>query len=322
MKVLVIAVLAFFVRPMAGSPHNPELENAVRLYETGEFRKALDVFLELKGKAPENPEIRIWTGKSYLKVHKWENAVKEFEKSVALQPANAHNHLWLGRALGARAAHSIFFKAVGIARKVVAAFEKARELAPDNLDVRFDLIDFYLNAPGFIGGGKDKAEKEAKIISDLNAKLGYAARASILMKDKKWDQAKKELTQATIEFPQDPDPYNDLAGFLLDREDFSGAMDSAAKALALDKGSKRARLLLAAARIRLRTALDEAEKSLKELAAGSLTDEDPAFEEVYYWLGECYFAKGDKAKALDAYKSALDFDPWHEKAKKQLSKVK
>ena len=137
------------------------------------------------------------------------------------------------RALGAQAAHSIFFKAVASPVKSWPPL-KARACAGQS-DVRFDLIDFYLNAPGFIGGGKDKAEKEAKIISDLNAKLGYAARASILMKDKKWDQAKKNCT-GNYRVPQDPDPYNDLAGFLLDREDFSGAMDSAAKALALIKG--------------------------------------------------------------------------------------
>jgi len=77
-------------------------------------------------------------------------------------------------------------------------------------------------------------------------------------------------------------------------------------------------LTAAAASIRLRTDLEESAKTLNTLASGPLTDDDPAFEEVYYWLGECYLAQGEKAKARDAFKSALAFNPELDKAKARL----
>ena len=68
--------------------------------------------------------------------------------------------------------------------------------------------------------------------------------------------------------------------------------------------------------------LDQAVRTLEELAAGSLGDDDPAFEEVYYWLGECHIAKGDKAKARKAFLTALSFNPEYDRAKDGISKLK
>lgn len=77
--------------------------------------------------------------------------------SGSFRPSNPQCHLWLGRACGARESHTVFFKALGWARRLLKAFETARELAPESLDAGFDLLDFYLDAPGIVGDGKGKA---------------------------------------------------------------------------------------------------------------------------------------------------------------------
>jgi tetratricopeptide (TPR) repeat protein len=243
------------------------------------------------------------------------------EHAVRLQPSNAQYHLWLGRACGARASHSIFVTAISWARRVAKEFETARKLAPEDSDVRFDLLEFYLNAPGIVGGGKEKAEAEAQAIARVDRRKGYAARAYIYSKNKDWSQAREQLGQAVLEFPQSVAACKDLAEFLLDRNDFEGALDGAKKALLLDGKSKPARLIATAAKIRLGTDLDEDRETLQDLAAGTLSDRDPTFEEVYYWLGECFLAKGDKVKAREAFKSALAFDPDFGRAKEGLSKL-
>ena len=79
---------------------------------------------------------------------------------------------------------------------------------------------------------------------------------------------------------------------------------------------------MAAATIQLRTDLDYSTKALMNLASGSLADEDPAFEEVYYWLGESFLARGEKTKAREAFASALAFNPDYAKAKEQISKLR
>jgi hypothetical protein len=40
-------------------------------------------------------------------------------------------------------------------------FEQAVELNPENFDARMGLLQFYLMAPGIMGGSKDKAREQA-----------------------------------------------------------------------------------------------------------------------------------------------------------------
>jgi tetratricopeptide (TPR) repeat protein len=81
-------------------------------------------------------------------------------------------------------------------------------------------------------------------------------------------------------------------------------------------------LILAASKICQRLDFEEAGKILREIAAGPLRDEDPSFEEVYGWLGECYLAIGERAKAREAFESALAFNPEYEPAKAGVSRLR
>jgi tetratricopeptide (TPR) repeat protein len=318
--------LILFLLPMNAQPatgHAAEnLEEAIRHYGRAEFRRTIDLLRQLAVAEPENAEIRYWLGKTYLRINNWDDAVREMEKAVQLEPARAYYRLWLGRAAGARADNTIFFRAIGWARRVVSEFEKARDLEPENVAVRFDLLEFYSQAPGIVGGGRAKAEAEARKIAELDPSKGYIARATLHERNNDWDGVKKELTRATIDFPQHAFTHKDLAGFLLRRNDYRGALEHGRKAMELDPGSKRTQLIVAAAHIRLTTDLEQAVTILQLLAAGELYDGDPSFEEVYYWLGEGYLAKGEKEKAREAFNSALVFNPDYSRARDALSKIR
>jgi tetratricopeptide (TPR) repeat protein len=314
--VLAVLMLLSGVQPDAG------IQDAIALYERGKFNQAAGEFKKLAEASPANAEIRIWLGKTHLKLREWDKAVAAMERAVQLQPDNARYHLWLGRACGEKASNVAFFRALGWARRVVKEFETARTLAPEDLDVRFDLLEYYLEAPGMVGGGREKAEAEVQAITRLNKEKGYTARATVHSKDKKWELARRELQQAVAEHPESISACKDLAAFLLDRGDYEGALDYAQKALDLDAASKRARLIAAAAKIRLKRDPDETAAALQKLAAGRLGDGDPAFEEVYYWLGEGFLARGDKAKAREAFRTALGYNPAFGKAKDSLAGIK
>lgn len=312
----------FLLIVSAGLLWAADLDKAILHYEMGEFREAVNLLTQSGFTPSRESEIRLWLGKSHLKLHEWDRAIKEIERAVELNPSDALYHLWLGRAYGAKASHTVFFKALGWARRVARAFETAVRLAPDNLDARFDLLDFYINAPGMVGGGRDKAEAQAAAIAKLDPRKGYVARAMIFEKDKRRDLAMKELIQATKDYPQDADAHKDLADFYLAGDEFEKALASAQRALALDPNSKRSLLIREASRIRSRAGLDKAETALRELAAGRLRDEDPPREELYYWLGECHLAKGEPDKARRSFLTALSFNPDYEPAKKSLSKMR
>jgi tetratricopeptide (TPR) repeat protein len=316
-----ILLFLIFLTPAAFSSTNEGLDRAILFYEKGEYRKAVGLLSELSRSSPEESNVRLWLGKSYLKARDWDDAVQQLEKASQIQPSNALYRLWLGRACGARAAHSIFFTALRWARRVIKEFETAAKLAPSDLNIRFDMLDFYLNAPSMVGGGSEKASAEMQAIEKLDPRKGATARAMVFQKNKKYDQAKKELVQATIDYPNYADAYKDLADFLLDRKDYEEAFQNARKALAL-ADSRHARLIAASSQVRLRIDLEGAEKTLRELAAGPLGDDDPSFEEVYFWLGECCSAKGEKDKAREAYLLALAFNPEYDQAKQNAAQLR
>jgi tetratricopeptide (TPR) repeat protein len=298
------------------------VEDAVHFYKNGQYQRAVDVLSDKDRFSPDDSSVYLWLGRSYLKIHKWDDAVRELETAVHLEPSNALYHLWLGRACGVRASHSVFFTAFNWARRVVKEFETAQKLEPKNLDVRYDLLQYYLDAPGILGGGRDKAQAEVEAIAQIAPMQRATAQAAIYEKDKKWDLALKELTEATRKYPRHPDPYSDLAEFLLGRQDYEAAALNARRSLSLDGDDRKTRMILAAAEIRLQQNVPEAIKALKELAAGPLYDDDPTYEEVYYWLGEAHLLQGQMEKAREAFESSIAFNPDYDRAKSALSQLR
>ena len=75
-------------------------------------------------------------------------------ESRVVEPNNGEYHLWLGRTYGEKADASNFLTAAGLAKKVRTEFERAVQLDPGNVMARTDLAEFYLEAPGIVGGGQ------------------------------------------------------------------------------------------------------------------------------------------------------------------------
>ncbi len=311
-----LTVCLFLVMLSAGSQQEGILDRSIELFGKGEFREANKVL----SAAGDSAEVHFWLGRTFLKIRKWDKAVKEMEQAVALEPSNAMYHLWLGRAYGARAENRIF--GFNDARRVLREFMKAGELDPSNITVRFDLLEFYAQAPGIVGGSKDKAWMEAEAISKLNPVRGFTARATIYEHEKKWKMAEKEYVQATLEYPSDADAFKDLAQFLLGREDFEGALSNAGEALELDSFSDQSLFIQAVSSIQLGQDLEKAREILLDLTEKSLGDSSPSFEDVYYWLGIHYFNEGEKEKSKDAFESVLVYNPDYKKTEDYLSRLR
>lgn len=110
----------------------------------------------------------------YFQLEMWDHAMRMAEKSVALEPENSLFHLWLARAMGRKAEASNPFTAFGLARRVKTEFERAVTLDPHNLPARTDLSEFYLEAPGFLGGDRGKARQQADFVSKYDpARASY-----------------------------------------------------------------------------------------------------------------------------------------------------
>jgi len=317
---IAVLLLTLVLAAQLSAAASEKLSDAIRLYEKGSFRQAVELLRQEAKSSPRDAEARFWLGKTYLKIQEWKAAVTELEKTVELEPSNARYHQWLGRASGERASRAFITTAYSMAKQVVKEFETARRLSPEDLSIRFDLLEYYLQAPGMVGGGRDKAEAEARAIAGIDRRKGYTAWANIYKNDKQWDKAKAELLRAADEFPQSAEAREDLADYLFERQDYEGALEWSRKALALNPELNYSRFLAASAATRLNRDLDAAVDDLQALANGTLSDDDADFDQVYCQLGETHLARGDKAKAKAAFQAALSYNPDNSRAKEALGK--
>ena len=131
-----------------------------------------------------------------LKAERWDMAVEAGEKAVREQPESSEAHLWLGRAYGQKAIRASIFSQMGLARKCKASFEKAVALDPKSTDARVDLIQYFANAPGIVGGGMDKARVEVRVLDGLDPARGALMSGYILSREKRPVEAEAEYRRA------------------------------------------------------------------------------------------------------------------------------
>src|SRR5579862_6684704 len=134
--------------------------------------------------------------RAYFSMGDWDRGISACEKAIAIAPNNSRYHMWLGRIYGEKANEVVFFKAASLAGKVREEFETAVRLDPNNVDARSDLGEFYLEAPGIVGGGRDKAEAQAKALAALDSVKADYLRGRIAEKKKDLAGAEKEYRAA------------------------------------------------------------------------------------------------------------------------------
>ncbi len=305
-------------------PLRADLADAIRFYGAGEYNKAVEVLSKNTPQSTKPPDYDLWLGKSYLRLRRWDDAIREFERAVLVDPTSSLYHMWLGRAYGRKAEHTVFFlSALGPARRLLKEFKTAVRLSPGNVDAHFDLLEFYLDAPEIIGGGRDHARAEVAQIARINPRLGMTAQARVYEDEKKYDLAREELVRETVKFPDQAGSFTDLADFFFRRMNYAEAAPIALKSVEMSTPpNRKAQLVLLASWVRLNKNLEKAEDGLEALSRGPLLDDDPPFEDVYYWLGQARLALGKKSEARQSFEAALRFNPDDSRAKAAMGQLR
>jgi len=183
--------------------------------------------------------------------------------------------LWLGRAWGRRAESASPFMAPAYASRARTQFEKAVELNPANKEALNDLFDYYLNAPGFLGGGFDRAQALVAKIAKLDVAEGHYARAQLADKRKQFDEAEQQLRRALELAPRQVGRVIDLAKYLSKRGRVQESETVFAQAEKLAPESPRVMFERAETYIRENRNLDQAKVLLRKYLRSSLTPDDP-----------------------------------------------
>src|SRR3990172_6846578 len=266
-----LCLVAIGVVVALASP-DPNLDRAAELYQRTAYRETLRLLDAAPAKTAPTYELM---GKCYYRLEEFDKATDALEKAVAADPKNANSGDWLGKAYGRRAETSSFFTAPRYAVKAREHFERALALDAQNQEALSDLFDYYLEAPGFLGGGLDKATVLSERIRDRDPSPPHAMKARLAEKRKESPQAEQFWRQAVQLAPSQAGRLADLAKFLARRGRFSEseeAFDGAAR-LAPDNAElkfERARTYVASKRN-----LDLARRLLEDYLKATLTPDDP-----------------------------------------------
>ena len=270
-----LLVLTMMCVPLGAA--GPEYDRALELYSHTNYQDSLKLLLPVEEKTPAD---QVLIGQNYFMLGDAKRATEFFQQAVAAEPGNSVYHHWLGRAFGRRAETGNPFTAMGYASKARQNFEKAVELDPKNSEALNDLFEFYLEAPGFIGGGMDKAVRAAEQIAEMNAAEGNYARARIEEKSKDYHRAEQHLRRAMELAPRQVGRVIDLAKFLAKRGRYEESEQTFVAAEKLAPHAPKVMYARAATYVETGRNLDTARELLEKYLASSLTPDDPSREEA------------------------------------------
>lgn len=108
-------------------------------------------------------------GVALYDARKYEEAIVQFENAVSLAPQSSEYHHWLGKSYGRVAEHAVWYRALSLARRTRLEFETAVRLDEQNVDALRDLMQYYRQAPAFLGGSDRKAGAIEQRLKDLPA---------------------------------------------------------------------------------------------------------------------------------------------------------
>ena len=248
------------------------LQRAEELYQKTDYHASLVLIQSVPA---TDATAYYLAGRNYFMLGEYKKATEAFQKAFSLQPSNSEYAHWLGRTFGRRAETSSVFSAPGYASKARQYFELAVRLNPRNDEALNDLFDYYLQAPGLLGGGFDKAQEVAKKIAQLNEAEGHFAQAQLADKRKEYDTAEQQLRRAMELAPRQVGRVIDLAKYVAKRGRIQESETIFDRAEHLAPNSPKVIFARANTYIQQKRNLDKAKSLLQQYLQSNLTPDDP-----------------------------------------------
>ncbi|MGI8618558.1 MAG: tetratricopeptide repeat protein [Gemmatimonadaceae bacterium] len=250
-----------------------------------------------------------------------EPAVQGMEAAVRGDPNNPVYHFWLGRAYGEQAETASKIRLLRIAGRAKAAFERSVALAPDYLDGREGLMQYYLQAPGIAGGSVAHARAQAREIARRNPYRGAIALAAVERRNKDAEALVRAYESAIAQFPDSVAPYTALIAALTERKDWTRAWNAVERLERARPDWRPARYTFGRVAALSGQRLDVGERYLREYLTREPEKGQPSHAGAHWRLGMILEHRGDRAGARREYQEAVRLDPTLTGARQALTKL-
>ena len=300
----------------------PDIDGAVRAFEARRYSEARPA---LEAAAKTDARAALYLGRLALLDGNASSAVKWLEQAAQRAPNSGETQRWLGRAYARQARRANKFRQAHLAGRVRGAFESAVRLDPNDVEAHRDLMQYYLVAPRLVGGGRDKAQAQAKAIATLSPMYGRLAAAWMAEANDDIAAAEREMREVTQAYPDSAAPALALGGVQQRAKQWDAATATYRALLARRPATREAWYQIG------RVAAESGTRDSASLAAGAAAlerfialppgEEEAPLASAWLRLGMIRERQGNKPSAQTAYRQAMRADPELDDAKKGMDRV-
>ncbi len=295
---------------------------AVAAFDQGAFDEAERILLRRLAAAGDDHAASYELARTRVALARYASALEAVDRAVTDAPNDARYHRLRGEILGRMAQEASVFKQLGLAKRGLVAFEKAVTIDPRYVAARESVLEYYLRAPGFVGGSLAKARAQADALLDVVPAKGHRAHGRIHRYRDETTEALADYRAAVEAAPDDRDIRYDFATYLVELERWEEVRAQLAAMLGAPADDFRALHVLGRVAAESGTHLDAGKDALERYLGQAPRFGHPPHAEAHYWLGRVQIRQGEVHTARAAFQAALDLDPEHDEAKKALRRLR
>jgi tetratricopeptide (TPR) repeat protein len=165
---------------------SPTIEQAKKHFETGKYAEAKKILEPIDDDSKDYGAAQYYLGRISFEEKNYDDAADYFDEATEASPKVAEYYVWLGDTYGTIAQDANVVKQGILAPKMRSAWESAIVLDPKNLNARESLVQYYCEAPGFMGGSFEKAHGMADQLIALSPAVGHREKGSVYVREKKF----------------------------------------------------------------------------------------------------------------------------------------
>lgn len=316
-KIFFVKTLVILLFPLLiFSQH--QLDHAEKLYADEKYEKAITSLKSYLESYPKNTTALELLGDAYGKLKIWDQAKEAYKELAETHPKNANYHYKYGGVLGMMAKQNKM-KALGYLDDIKVELKKAADLDPSHIDVRWALVQFYMELPGIFGGSMETSLKYANELEKISKVDGYLAKGYIYQEDGDEDEAEKYYKMA-VSVGGSILCYEKLANFYMVDSQFENALktyNSGYKNLEHNYFLYKIGEISAEKDI----ALEQGEQSLQTFIINFSSKDKISLQWAHYRLAQIYRNMGEKGKALSQIDLALNHRPQQKEFKKEKALI-
>lgn len=158
-------ICSLFISSLTQGQSN--IQKGISLYQSKKWDEATQSFKMVEKTSSDYGTAQYYLGKIAYDKKEYDDAVDYFKAATEKSPANSEYFNWLGDAYSGVGSESGIFTQMSVGPKALRAWEKAARLNPKIINARVSLVDSYIVAPEFMGGGEGKAKAVAEEVLPL-----------------------------------------------------------------------------------------------------------------------------------------------------------